>query len=103
MVKITNGINTYDVTKGAFETIFKAQGYTKVEEEVQNDNGNASADDNGEGKISEDEKFLSELEEKPISQWSKAEVKKYVDLKGINTEGASTLAEVKELIKATIS
>lgn len=101
MVKITNGINTYDVTKGAFETIFKAQGYTKVEEEAQ-EIGNQGSTEGDDG-ISEDEKFLSDLEEKPISQWSKAEVKKYVDLKGINTEGASTLAEVKELIKATIS
>lgn len=101
MVKITNGIETYDVTKGAFETIFKAQGYTKVEEEVQeNDDQDSTEGNDG---ISEDEKFLNDLEEKPISQWSKAEVKKYVDLKGINTEGASTLTEVKELIKTTIS
>lgn len=101
MIKITNGIDIYDVTKGAFETIFKAQGYTEVVEEVQ-ENGNQDSTEGNDG-ISEDEKFLNDLEEKPISQWSKAEVKKYVDLKGINTEGASTLTEVKELIKTTIS
>lgn len=102
MVKITNGIDVYEVSKGAYESVFKAQGYTKVDETIHD--GQISMDDIGDkNKISEDEKFLNDLIEKPISQWSKAEVKKYVELKGINTEGASTLTEVKELIKATIS
>lgn len=102
MVRITNNINEFEVTNGAYESIFKAQGYTKIEGDTTMDHV-PEVEDPGEDEMSEDEKFLSDLIEKPVSQWSKAEVKKYVDLKGINTTGATTLAEVKERIKATIS
>lgn len=101
MVKITNNIDTFEVSSGAYESIFKHQGYMKVEGSTEVE-GQMSMDDEI-PKMSEDERFLSELIEKPISQWSKAEVKKYVELTGIDTSGASTLTEVKELVKATIS
>lgn len=102
MVKITNHINTFEVSNGAYESIFKPQGYTKVEDKASEVEGQMSMEDVTPG-MTEDEKFLKDLVEKPVSQWSKAEVKKYVELKGIDTTGASTLAEVKELIKPTIS
>lgn len=102
MVKITNNINTFDVTKGAYESIFKKLGYTLVASEADSD-GSQHVDEDAITVVSEDERFLMDVVEKPVSQWSKNEVKKYVELKGINTSGASTLAEVKELIKATIS
>lgn len=101
MVRITNNINEFEVTNGAYDSIFKTQGYTKVEEGTTHH----VPEDEGQGvdKMSEDEKFLSEIVEKPLTQWSKAEAKRYVDLKGIDVSGASTLTEVKELIKPTIS
>lgn len=101
MVKITNHIDTFEVSKGAYESIFKHQGYTKVHDQSKPESSASVEDESSE--VSEDEKFLKDLVEKPVSQWSKAEVKKYVELKGIDTTGASTLAEVKELIKPTIS
>lgn len=101
MVKITNNIDTFEVSNGAYNSIFKHQGYMKVEEPTEVEGQMSMEDETPE--MSEDEKFLGELVEKPVSQWSKAEVKKYVELKGIDTSGASTLAEVKELVKATIS
>lgn len=101
MVKITNNIDTFEVSSGAYKSIFKHQGYTKVEEPTEVE-GQIAMDDS-KPPMSEDEQFLMDIVEKPISQWSKSEVKKYVDLKGIDTTGASTLAEVKELIKPTIS
>lgn len=102
MVKITNNIVTFDVSHGAFKSVFKGMGFVKVEDET------AGIDDKTGvyGDLSyktEDEQFLQDIVEKPLSQWSKNEVKKYVDIKGIDTAGASTLAEVKELIKAYIN
>ena len=102
MVKITNNINTFEVSNGAYESIFKAQGYTKVVEETPEIEGQLGMEDSVPD-MTEDEKFLSEIVEKPLSQWSKAEVKKYADLKGIDMSGVSTVAEAKELIKPTIS
>lgn len=102
MVKITNNINTFEVSNGAYESIFKAQGYTKIEEEAPEIEGQLGMEDSVPA-MSEDEKFLSDIVEKPLSQWSKAEVKKYADLKGIDMSGVSTVAEAKELIKPTIS
>lgn len=96
MVKITNHIDTFEVSNGAYESIFKAQGFTKV-----NEDGDVHVD-HGDEPMSDEDKFLMDIVEKPLSQWSKSEVKKYVDLKGIDTTGASTLAEVKEMIKHTI-
>lgn len=102
MVKITNNINTFEVSNGAYESIFKAQGYTKVVEETAEIEGQLGMEDSA-PVLTEDEQFLSEIVEKPLSQWSKAEVKKYADLKGIDMSGVSTVAEAKELIKPTIS
>lgn len=99
MVKITNHIDTFEVSNGAYESIFKAQGFTKVNEDGTNGETYVGHD---EAPMSDKDKFLMDIVEKPLSQWSKSEVKKYVDLKGIDTTGASTLAEVKEMIKHTI-
>ena len=35
MVKITNGVNVYEVTRGAFDGIFSRQGYTIVDEAAE--------------------------------------------------------------------
>lgn len=101
MVKITNNIDTFNVSNGAFESIFKGMGFVKVHDDSNEVEGQLNVNDVELG-MSEDDKFLVEIVEKPISQWSKAEVKKYVELKGIDTSGASTLTEVKELIKLTV-
>lgn len=112
MIKITNGSVVLTVTRGAFESIYKGMGFFNVndvptglvenneqheepeliEEEVENEDiveieGNSDTD------------FINELIEKPISQWTKAEVKKYTDIKGIDTKGAKSVSDVKEIIK----
>ena len=46
-----------------------------------------------------DEKFLEEVEEKPLSQWSKDEVKKFAALKDIDLSGTKNINEAKALIK----
>lgn len=94
MVKITNGINVFEVTDGAYESIYKHQGYQLI---------SSSADhgfmhDDSERK-SADDMFIEELTEKPISQWNKDEVKRYADANGISLKGTKSVNEAKEVIK----
>ena len=35
MVKITNGVNVFEVTKGAFDGIYSRQGYKLVDEKAE--------------------------------------------------------------------
>lgn len=98
MVKITNGADIFEVTKGAFDGIYSHQGYTlcdkdTIEEKVE--------DQQKEQQKEEDkaDNFCSELLEKPISQWSKDEVKKFAEIKGIDLSGTKNANEAKERIK----
>lgn len=102
MVKITNGVNVFEVSEGAFESIYKLQGYTKI-----NDKKSASVKKDEVApekveKIDATDKF-TELEEKPISQWSKSEVKAYAEANDIDLSGTKNVGEAKELIKAAMS
>lgn len=92
MVKITNGLNTFEVTRGAFDGIYSRQGYTIVKEDELKEIPKESA-------LSEDEMFLIDIQEKPISQWSKEEVKRFANLKGVNISGTKNVGEAKNLIK----
>ena len=92
MVKITNGLNTFEVTRGAFDGIYSRQGYTIVKEDKLKEIPKESA-------LSEDEMFLIDIQEKPISQWSKEEVKRFASLKGVNISGTKNVGEAKSLIK----
>lgn len=93
MVKITNGVNIFEVTRGAFDGIYSRQGYTILNDQVP-----------GQQEIqvpekTEDEKFLDEIIEKPISQWNKDEVKRFAALKEIDITGTKNVNEAKEIIK----
>lgn len=96
MVKITNGVYTFEVTRGAYEGIYSRQGYHLLEdpEAAQVHQG---LEDNA---TDPDQLFLEEIVEKPVSQWTKNEVKRFVTLKGIDTSGAKNVGEVRELVKA---
>lgn len=96
MVKITNGFVEVEVTNGAYENIFKGMGYTIVGG-VQK--ASEKLEDEGNVNTSEDEKFASELSEKPISEWSKNEVKRFAEIKGIDISKTRSVGEAKEIIK----
>ena len=93
MVLITNGADKFWVTKGAFDGVYSKQGYT-----IENDKKVAATVKMPSPK-SLDEKFLEEVEEKPLSQWSKDEVKKFAALKDIDLSGTKNINEAKALIK----
>lgn len=93
MVKITNGKNVFEVTRGAFDGIYSRQGYTILNEQVP------GQQEIKEPEKTEDEVFVDEIVEKPLSQWNKDEVKKFAALKGIDISGTKNAGEAKELIK----
>ena len=118
MVTISNGKATFRVTAGAVE-IYKSMGFHVVddkendqikpvehkEEKVAED---AAGESEADGSDAEDEgveddteeAYVTELLEKPLSQWSNEEVKEFVRIKGIETSGAKKLSQVKDIIKA---
>lgn len=98
MVTIKNGDNIHVVTEGAYKEIFSRLGYEIVsdKEEVSIETP-IDVDDNT---MSEEEmEFILGVEEKPISQWSKTEVKKYAELKRIDITGTKNVNEAKAIIK----
>lgn len=96
MVKITNGVNVFEVTRGAFDGIYSRQGYRLVDEKAEAKAPEAPA------KKSEDDIFVEEILEKPISQWNKDEVKHFAAIKEIDISGTKNANEAKEIIKSFI-
>ena len=91
MVTITNGVNTCTVTNSAYENVYKKQGFTIVEDN-KNIAHEADTDD-----------FSETLLEKPIAQWSKAEVKKFAEENEIDISGTKNANEAKAIIKEWIA
>lgn len=98
MVKITNGVNLFEVTRGAFDGIYSCQGYHLVNEDKKPDASTAPTIP----EKSKDEIFIEEMLEKPISQWSKEEVKHFAAVKEIDISGTKNANEAKEIIKSYI-
>lgn len=98
MVKITNGVNVFEVTRGAFDGIYSRQGYKLVDEKAEVKTPEAPAAP----EKSEDDIFVEEILEKPISQWNKEEVKRFAAIKEIDISGTKNANEAKEIIKSFI-
>ena len=98
MVKITNGVNVFEVTRGAFDGIYSRQGYTIVNEKAAE--GTKTPEVPKALEKSEDEVFVEEILEKPISQWNKEEVKRFAAIKEIDITGTKNANEAKEIIKS---
>lgn len=93
MVKITNGVNIFEVTKGAYEGIYSRQGYKLFEK------AKPVAEVNKKPELTEDELFCKEIVEKPISNWNKDEVKRFAELNEIDISGTKNANEAKDRIK----
>ena len=104
MVKITNGRDTFEVTEGAFEGIFVHQGFKKVDDKKEG--YKTIPDEIEEITVVDAADEFDELEEveneKPVSQWTKAEVKEFAKANGIDISGTKNVNEAKEIIKQFI-
>lgn len=98
MVDITNKVDTYSVTKGAYEDIFKRQGFKPVKEEKEDKKETVE-----ETKKTDEEAYIEELIEKPISQWNKEEVKTYASLKNVDISNTKNIGEARNIIKQSIN
>lgn len=100
MVKITNGSVVYEVTNGAYEGIYKHQGFYPVENKVEAvaEQVAASTEPDKDPNLV----FVEELLEKPISQWNKNEVKEFARIKEIDLTGTKNVNEAKALIQQHI-
>lgn len=118
MVRISNGRQTVEVTKGAFENVYKNLGFYEVgvttaepvhqhqqtpptpptqETETSNEDQDGGEENNeGEGEPLDIEALL----EKPLSQWTPEELKEFVSVKGIDTTGATKVSQVRKIVKA---
>lgn len=99
MVKITNGINIFEVTSGAYDSIYSHQGY----QVISGREALPFEEPDGREEKSADEIFVEEVSKKPISQWSKDEVKHYAAVKGIDISGTRSVSEAKETIRRAMS
>lgn len=104
MITVSNGIDTFSITKGAFP-VYKTLGFDIVDEQAVDEHADEHEEEDSlsivdESDISdEDAAFLSAIVEKPISQWSSIEVKKYAGLNNIDISRAKNLKEGKAIIK----
>ena len=96
MLQITNGKDVVSVTRGAFEEIFEPQGYTIMKAQKGKTKPETGGDSGGDG-ASDDQ--LKAIVEKPLSQWTKNEIKTFADAKGIDLSGTKNIQEAKDIIK----
>lgn len=97
MVTITNGAITTSVPIGAYNSVFKHQGYRMVDGLPSE--GESREAERDAGYPDENEEFLSRMKEKPLSQWTKDEVRKYAAINGIDISGTKNPTEAKHIIK----
>lgn len=115
MVKITNGVNVFEVSRGAYDGIFSRQGFKLVDnintnEEVVNasDVKSESSSDIVEEEETEEEvndakpDWLKELMEKPIANWNKEEIKKYAYEFDIDISDTKNANEARKIIRENI-
>lgn len=116
MIKIANGTEVYEVTRGAFENSFKNQGFVKLEDIVVKSEEAKKPDVIQEPVVkveeqveqpneNEDKEEVTELTQKPISEWTKAEIKEFakankISLKDKSVEEAKAI--IAEFINSTV-
>lgn len=103
MLTITNGVEVIEVTNGAFQTVFKNQGYKPVKgakrpaeavTEPQTANSEGS-----QGEENTDDAFIAEITEKPIAEWRRDDLIRYAEIKGIEIPEGAKVPEMKEIVK----
>lgn len=115
MVKITNGSKIFEVSRGAYDSVYKGLGFhvvgtepaevnpPKEKTQVPPDAEGEEEDDTtgeAEGETEPGEGLdLDVLLEKPLSQWEPDELKEFVRAKGIDTAGAKKVSQVRGIVK----
>lgn len=115
MVKITNGSKIFEVSRGAYDSVYKSLGFhvvgtepaedkpLKEKTQVPPETEGYEEDDAPDEPETEGEPGsgldLDALLEKPLSQWEPDELKEFVRAKGIDTAGAKKVSQVRGIVK----
>lgn len=126
MVRITNGETTSRVPYSAYISYFKNIGFviegeeptspkakapketkeqSKVEEKVEEESEAADEveddydDEEEDEEAADNEAFVEDILEKPISQWTQDELKKFAEIKNVDTSKAKKVSEARAIIK----
>lgn len=117
MVKITNGSKIFEVSRGAYDSVYKGLGFhvvgtepaedkppkekMQVPPETEGDEEDGAPGENeDDGETEPGEGLdLDTLLEKPLSQWEPDELKEFVRAKGIDTAGAKKVSQVRGIVK----
>lgn len=101
MVKITDGVDIISVTKGAYEQLFKKNGWTKVvggnvsdkstEKKINPFTGRPANDNDDDDDYEDDDEL--DLEDKTMDQ-----LREIAEENGIDLRGARSKAEAREII-----
>lgn len=108
MIKITDGANIYEVSRGAYEGIYRLQGFSILEDGVVITADNTEEQSQTElhqEQQSEEQNVakMQELLEKPIANWNKLEVKEFCEMNSIDISFTKNPGEAKEIIKAFLA
>lgn len=122
-VKITNGNAEFEVTKAAFKNAFEQQGFRIVDdtapvihnrfEDKFDVNLDMEAELNkvedsksemiAEVELSEDDLFVQGMLEKPISEWTKGELKRVAKIKGIDLSNADSTSKARQIVSKAMN
>ena len=113
MRKMTNGITTCEIPSGAAK-LYEGLGFTDVEcveqqvedideenysDEYTEDGTDSEVDGTSNDEADSNEEFVNSVLEKPLSQWSKAEIKQFAEIKGLDISGTKNANEARAIIK----
>lgn len=129
MVRITNGETTSRVPYSAYISYYKKIGFVidgeeepikshkedapvsveDTNEQTEDENAGDTEDDSDvvtgeddsdeQDDVDEDEAFVEDILEKPLSQWTPDELKKFAEIKDIDTSKAKKVSEARAIIK----
>ena len=122
-VKITNGNAEFEVTKAAFKNAFEQQGFRIVDDTAPvihnrfEDKFDVNLDMEAElnkvedskpemiakVELSEDDLFVQEMLEKPISEWTKGELKRVAKIKGIDLSNADSTSKARQIVSKAMN
>lgn len=98
MVTVTNGVETFKVSSGAAE-IYRDMGF-EVVDSVKN---HIKKSEEPKIELDGDMLFVNDIKEKPISQWTKEEIRRFANINNIDVDNVKTVKEAREIIKKFLS
>lgn len=97
VIRIPIGAKRQYESLGFLEVLPQQVEVVEVDEEAGEDT--TSGGGNVVGAEPDNDDLVVDVEEKPIAQWSKAEIKNYAKLKGISLEGTKNVGEARNRVR----